>query len=216
VTVCIVFVGCLMGAEPGFFAGALGGISTLSADGVTSVTGAEPAASAYKPENGPALNVFAGWHFNGYFSLQGNYVRNTNDVAITGILGNAAFEQARGSSQDAFIGDAMLYFRNRHSWVRPYLSAGTGAVRIDSHATALRASTGSLPLPPQEFSATRLPLRVAVGIDLLLKNGWGFRYSFSETISGNPFSKQLAPAGQRGLANFQNLFGIVKYFSHRS
>lgn len=213
---CLVLTGCLAAADPGFFAGGLAGISTLSADARTSLSGPEPAASAYKPENGPALNLFAGWHANGYLSFQGNYVRNTNDVAITGILGAASFDQARRSSQDAFVGDALLYFRNRHSWVRPYLSAGAGPVRIDSRATGLISSTGSLPLPPPEFSATRIGFRVAVGIDLMSNSGWGFRYSFSETMSGNPFSQQLAPPGQRRLANFQNLFGVVKYFGHRS
>jgi len=206
----------LTAGESGFFAGGLGGIATLSADASTSLAGPVPAAGAYKPENGPALNVFAGWHANGYLSFQGNFIRNTNDVALTDILGTASFEQARRSSQDAFVGDALLYFRNRSSWVRPYLSAGAGPVRIDSHAAAQRSTNESLPLPPSEFSATLLAFRVAVGVDLLARNGWGFRYSFSETKSANPFGQHLAPSGQRRLANFQNLFGIVKYFGHRS
>jgi hypothetical protein len=36
------------------------------------------------------------------------------------------------------------------------------------------------------------------------------RYSFSESVSGNPISAQLSPPGQRNLANFQNLFGVVR------
>jgi hypothetical protein len=207
--------GYLAAADSEFFAGGLGGISTLSADAQTSVTGPSPAAAAYKPENGPAINLFAGWHVNGYVTFQANYVYNTNDVAITRIQGNSSYDQARNSRQDAAVGDVLLYFRNLRSWVRPYLSAGAGAVRIVSSATELRSSTGSLPLPAQEFSTTRFAFRVAVGVDLLLKSGWGFRYSFSETKSGNPFSGQLVPAGQRALANFQNLFGLVKYFGHR-
>src|SRR5450755_1816868 len=91
----------LTAGESGFFAGGLGGIATLSADASTSLAGPVPAAGAYKPENGPALNVFAGWHANGYLSFQGNFIRNTNDVALTDILGTASFEQARRSSQDA-------------------------------------------------------------------------------------------------------------------
>ncbi|MFN7994615.1 MAG: outer membrane beta-barrel protein [Bryobacteraceae bacterium] len=202
-------------AQDNVFAGVIGGIATLSADARTAI-GSLPAAGAYKPENGPALNVFGGWNFSEYVSLQGNYIRNTNDVALSEILGADSFEQARGSSQDAFIGDLLLFFRNRRSWVRPYLSAGGGPVRIESRATALRYSSGALPLPPDEFSTVRFGFRVAVGIDLLSKSGWGFRYSFSETKSGNPFSGQLSPPGQRRLANFQNLFGFVKYFGHRS
>ena len=55
-------------------------------------------------------------------------------------------------------------------------------------------------------------LRAAAGIDLILGKGWGIRYAFLETIQGNPISVRLDPPGKRGLANFQNLFGVVKYF----
>ena len=211
----MICAGTLAAADPDFFAGGLAGISTLSADSNTSLAGSQPAASAYKPENGPTLNLFAGWHANGYLSVQGSYFRNTNNVAFTGILDDASFEQDRHSSQDTYVGEVLLYFRNRSSWVRPYLSAGGGAVHVDSNAASLVSSTGSLPLPPLEFSATRFAFPVAVGIDVLSKNGWGFRYSFSETMSRNPFSEQLAPPGQRRLANYRNLFGVVKYFGHR-
>jgi hypothetical protein len=39
-----------------------------------------------------------------------------------------------------------------------------------------------------------------------------FRYSFSETIGGNPISPRLSPPGERNLANFENLFGVVARF----
>jgi hypothetical protein len=55
-------------------------------------------------------------------------------------------------------------------------------------------------------------VRVAVGADVISPSGWGFRYSFGETISRNPISRALNPPGGRRLANFQNLFGVVKYF----
>lgn len=214
--VALLSAGCLAAAEPGFFAGALGGIATLSADGRTVLSGSTPAAGSYKPENGPAVNIYAGWHVTGYLSLQANYVANANDVAITRIQGNESFEQRRRSRQDGFVGDALLYFRNRSSWVRPYLSAGIGPIRIHSTATGVASAAGSLPLPPREFSSVVAGFRVAVGVDLMAKSGWGFRYSFSETMSKNPFGQQLVPTGQRRLANFQNLFGFVKYFGHRS
>ena len=53
---------------------------------------------------------------------------------------------------------------------------------------------------------------MAVGIDVAVGRGWSARYSFSEGISGNPIGVQLSPPGQRGLANFQNLFGVVRAF----
>jgi hypothetical protein len=63
-------------------------------------------------------------------------------------------------------------------------------------------------LPPPEFKSSAAALRVAVGIDLALSSNWSFRYSFNETIRGNPISEQLSPPGRRNLANFQNLFGF--------
>ncbi|MBM3727707.1 MAG: hypothetical protein FJW40_20080 [Acidobacteria bacterium] len=128
---------------------------------------------------------------------------NANDVTLSGLTGNRLTDTLLRSRQDAAIADFLLYFRNRRSRIRPYLSVGTGFVRIEAD----RATGASLFKETQSW-----PLRVAVGIDLMAKNGWGVRYSFSETISGNPFSARLDPPGPRKLANFQNLVGVVKYF----
>jgi hypothetical protein len=46
-------------------------------------------------------------------------------------------------------------------------------------------------------------------MDVRLGRRWSVRYSFSESVSGNPIAEQLSPPGQRNLANFQNLFGVV-------
>lgn len=191
-----------------YFAGALGGISTLSADTATRLDTTN-AVSLYKPENGPALNIAGGIHLNDWFSLQANYVWNRNDLAVTEIQDAARFEQQRRSSQHAGIVDLLLFFRPRRSHIRPYLSVGTGFVLLRSFATG--PVLGSL-MGPSQVDTVKLPLRVAVGIDLLFWRGWGFRYSFSETMTGNPFSAGLNPPGSRGLANFQNLFGFIKYF----
>jgi hypothetical protein len=51
-----------------------------------------------------------------------------------------------------------------------------------------------------------------VGIDIRLWRRVDFRYSFSETIGGNPIGPSLTPPGQRGLMNFQNLFGLIGRF----
>ena len=67
-------------------------------------------------------------------------------------------------------------------------------------------------MPPQHFSANQLVLHVPVGLDVRLKNGLAFRYSFSETLSGNPVSKQLSPPGAHNLQNFQNLWGLIYQF----
>jgi hypothetical protein len=164
----------------------------------------------YKPENGPALNLAGGITLNDWFAIQANYVWNRNNLTINEIAGDANFQENRHTSQNAAIADFLLYFRSRRSRIRPYLSVGSGLVQLRSEAEGPILGTLG-PVPPQ-IDTVKLPLRVAVGIDLLVRDGWGFRYSFSETITGNPFSAELTPPGSRGLANFQNLFGLVKYF----
>jgi len=46
-------------------------------------------------------------------------------------------------------------------------------------------------------------------MDLTVKPGWAFRYSFSETLIGNLFSRSLVPSAQVNLLNFHHLFGVV-------
>lgn len=214
-----VLIACSCSCAPLFaqstaFVGALGGVSTLSADARSVASAGQLAVSLYKPENGPALNLLAGIHLSDYLSLQGNYIWNRNDLRLTSSVasqsGLAFYEQPRESAQHSVVADVLLYFRNRRSAVRPYLSIGMGAVHLRSAAGRLTSSHGSLAPPPATFTSTSPGLRVAVGIDLALGRDWSFRYSFSEAIRNNPLSSRLMPPGQRGLANFQNLFGIVK------
>ena len=106
----------------------------------------------------------------------------------------------------------LVFFRDRRSLVRPYLSAGTGVVHVQSSQRKLDFISGSPISPPRDFSASTPGIRIAVGIDVKLRYGFSFRYSFSETISSNPISDQLSPAGQRTLKNFHNLWGFVKNF----
>ena len=199
-------------SSPQVFAGALTGISTLSADARSEVTPGDAAVSLYTPENGPALNLLLGVRLHEYVAVQANYIWNRNDVTLTSVRatagGSSVHEQPRTSAQHAVVGDLLVYFRERHSRVRPYLSAGVGVVTLETRDGAeVRASNVT---PPA--AATRAVLRVAVGMDVAAGRGWSARYSFSEGISGNPISVQLSPPGRRGLANFQNLFGIVHAF----
>lgn len=196
------------------FAGAVAGLSTLSADARAIVRETSAEVSLYKPENGPALNLFAGIHVNDYFSVQGNYVWNGNKLTLSSVRSSdgAFLDERRQSSQHGFIADGLLYFRNLESWARPYLSAGIGLVRFESSEPTLLGARGGPPRPPAIFASTDPALRVAVGIDLGTADGWRFRYSFSETINRNPVSAQLSPPAQRNLANFQNLFGAIMSF----
>jgi hypothetical protein len=197
------------------YAGVLVGVSTLSADARASTQPSRAEVSLYTPENGPALNLFVGVHLGRYVTVQSNYVWNRNALTLfssfTSIEGGRFYEQPRTSRQHAVVGDALLYFRALGSGVRPYLSTGAGLVRVTSEPTG-NGVAGGLPLPDGEIASTRVALRVAVGIDLAMGDGWSLRYSFSETISGNPISARLTPPGERNLANFQNLFGVIRRF----
>jgi opacity protein-like surface antigen len=197
------------------YAGVLVGVSTLSADARASTQPSRAETSLYKPENGPALNLFVGVHLGRYFTVQSNYVWNRNDLtlfsSVTSAEGGRFYEQPRTSRQHAGVVDALLYFRALGSGIRPYLSTGAGLVRFTSESTR-NGVAGGLPSPDGEIASTRLVLRVAVGIDLAMGDRWSVRYSFSETISGNPISARLTPPGERNLANFQNLFGVIRRF----
>lgn len=203
-------------ASAQYYAGALGGITTISGDARSVIGSATSAFSLYKPENGPSASVFVGRHLTDYLSLQGDYTWNRNDLTLsatsTSSQGETLYQEMRNSSEQSVLGNLLLYFRNRRSWARPYLSAGTGVVRFQSREVSITTFTGTPPLPPPEITSNGAALRVAVGIDMTLHAGWAFRYTFSETIRGNPVSAVLSPPGQRNLATFQNLFGIVKTF----
>lgn len=193
-------------AQHRFYAGVLGGISTPSADAQF----ANSSASSYKPSNGGVVSAFGGVHLNDYLSLQGNYSWNQNALVLFAIRNpDDSYEQRRRSSQQGPSADALLYFRNRHSWVRPYLSAGAGVTRFKSDSVGPAIRRGNINPPPDSFSSVNPSLRVAVGIDIRIRHGWAFRYSFLEAIQTNPISPLLSPPGERKLANFQNLFGIV-------
>lgn len=206
-------------AQAGFaqwYAGGGAGISTLSGDARSILTPGVTAISQYKPENGPLIHVFAGRHIREYLSVQAGWSWNRNAIALlsTRVEGGneTTYEQARRSSQQSGAFDFLLYFRGRSSFARPFLSTGVGLMRFESRDPLLRVAKGRPAFPPDSFAATKPGLRVAAGIDLMFGKGWGLRYAFLETIQANPISAQLSPKGQRGMANFQNLFGLVKYF----
>jgi hypothetical protein len=197
------------------FAGVLVGVSTLSADGRAVTSLPEAMISLYKPENGGAVNALAGFHLTRFLTLQGNYVWNRNDLTLVSStvspLGSGVYEQQRRSAQHAGVGDLLVYFRPLGSAIRPYLGTGLCVFRFAS-PVASASMAASLEPPSGEIRSTKVALRSHVGIDFALSPRLAFRYSFSETISRNPISPHLAPPGQRPLANFQNLFGIVSRF----
>src|SRR5215831_4881123 len=70
-------------AQAQLFAGALGGIATLSGDARSLLSPGSTAFSSYDPKNGGTVEVFVGKHFSDYFSAQGNYIWNSNRLTLT-------------------------------------------------------------------------------------------------------------------------------------
>jgi hypothetical protein len=200
---------------PRVFAGALVGVSALSADASTETSSTAATVSLYEPDMGSALNLFGGRHLAQYLSLQINWMWNRNDLTLftsrTSSDGGGFYEQTRDSSQHAIVFDGLIYFRRLDSAVRPYLGTGLSVIRFSSDEGVTSRSQGLAP-PSGTIESTRIGLRSHVGIDFRLSRQLAFRYSFSETISGNPISPSLTPAGRRKLMNFQNLFGLVGHF----
>ncbi len=196
------------------FAGALGGVATLSADARSLPTSHGLNVSLYKPANGPTLNFIAGVHLNQYLSVQASYGWNRNDLTLSSSSSgsNSFYVEQRSSSQRAALFDLLVYFRKRDERLRPYLSVGTGVVHFASTRQNQIALNGTPTLPQTRFSSTQPALRVAVGIDVAVTHRLALRYSFGETVRHNDISAQLSPPGERILANFQNLVGFVVRF----
>jgi outer membrane protein W len=172
------------------FVAGLGGAAALSNGAAAS---AEPvSASNYDSKVGPALNLEVGYHFDDWFSFQAGYIWNQNRIVSTEVNGALYLQQQATRGQHALSSDPLLYFRPRTNAIRPYLSAGPAWVHL--------------------LAQDKLGLRVAVGVDLMIRSGWGFRYSFSEVLSANPLGAALRPPSAGKLMNFQNLFGVVKVF----
>jgi hypothetical protein len=215
IAVCILFSWCAATAQAQFYAGVLGGVSTLSGDARSLLSPGSTTFSSYDPKNGGAVEVLVGRHFSDYFTLQANYIWNGNTLTLTagafdGI--QQGYQETRSSSQQSTIADLLVYFRRRDSRLRPYLSVGTGLVHFVSSQEQIKQFLGMPDLPPQRFASNMVALHVPVGMDVNLGKGWVLRYTFSETLSQNPISDRLSPPGQHSLKNFQNLFGFIKRF----
>jgi hypothetical protein len=203
-------------ASAQFYTGGLGGLAILSADGRSVVTPQSASFSLYKPENGGSFSIFFGWHVHDYLSVQADYNWSSNDLTLsattTSAQGNTLYQEARNSSEQSVFGHVLVYFRDRRSWVRPYLSAGTGVARFHCRQVSINALTGTPALPPKEFVSLAAGLPVAVGIDVTIGHKWALRYSFRETMRSNPVSSVLSPPGQRNLKTYENLLGFVRSF----
>jgi hypothetical protein len=198
------------------FLGGMGGMATLSGDGAAVVTPSSASTSLLDPMNGGAADVFFGIHLSSYVSLQADYVWNRNDLVLVSMSNSSGsssfFKQPETVTQNAILGNLLVYFRKRSSRIRPYLSEGVGVVLFHSQRSSGGVSSGHLTLPPSSADHASPALRTSVGLDVRLRRLWYFRYSFGETITRNMLGNQVSPAEHRIPKNFQNLFGLYFQF----
>jgi hypothetical protein len=201
----------MVSAQARPYLGVLGGIATLSDDAGSQATAQGLNLSSYSSANGGAIDAFAGVHLHDYFSVQGNFIWNENDLQLNSASSGTvtSYQEKRSSSQGAGVFDFLIYFRRRQSQIRPYLGTGVGVMHLSTTETRLIESQRTPALPAATFSYTGPVFRSHVGIDLRLTGRLDFRYSFSEFIGHNELSKRLSPPGSSALKNFQNLFGFV-------
>src|SRR5215469_14940875 len=121
-------------AHAQLYAGVLGGVSSLSGYARSIISSDSIAFSSYDPKNGGDVSVLFGKHFSDYFSAQVSYTWNENELSLNaGSSGSGvqqAYEQTRSSSQQSVLGNVLVYFRQRKSRLRPYLSVGTGFTNL--------------------------------------------------------------------------------------
>ena len=107
----------MVSAQARPYLGVLGGIATLSGDAGSQATAQGLNLSSYAPANGGAINAFAGVHLHDYFSIQGNFIWNENDLHLNSASSGTgtSYQEKRSSSQEAGVFDFLIYFRRRTS-----------------------------------------------------------------------------------------------------
>jgi len=212
---CAILLFLARAAAAQFYAGTMAAVTSLSGDTRSIITPTSTEFSSYDPQNGLGVNFLGGKQLNDYVSIQGDYVWNRNALTLSAAAINGAsagkYQETMESSQQSAFASVLVYFRSRTSRLRPYLSVGTGVVHLSSSVTNVSLQQGSL-IAPRAFDSNFIALRVPVGIDVKMHDGWYFRYSFSENISRNPISDQLSPPATHTFKNFQNLFGVIHQF----
>jgi hypothetical protein len=148
-------------AQAQLYVGVLGGLSTLSGDARSVLRPGSSAFSSYDPENGGTVELLLGRHFSDHFTIRADYIWNRNELTLTSAAFDNGTQQGyqatRRSSQQSAIADLLVYFRERDSRLRPYLSVGAGLVHFASSQERLEQILGTPDLPPQRFSSNMTP-----------------------------------------------------------
>jgi hypothetical protein len=147
-------------AQSQMYAGALGGVATLSGDARSLLNPGSAAFSLYDPQSGGAIEILVGKHFLDYLTVQANYIWNRNRMHLSSVSATngtvQGYQETRRGSQQSVIADLLVYFRHRDSRLRPYLSVGTGLVHFASSQETVEQLLGGAVLPRQDFSTNMI------------------------------------------------------------
>ena len=173
--------------------------------------------------NGGNFRLRGSLDLTSHWTLEGDYSFGRNDQRITedigGVINQRDFKVNVGQVQMNFV----RFFTDNESRIRPFFSAGLGAVRFNptDEAKAAALSGDFLADPTQLTSSIDISVAVGGGLEARLNRWLGLRFDFKDHISAIPrFGLDATSSGPGGISfpisgivhNVEAAGGIVFYF----
>ncbi len=173
--------------------------------------------------NGGKYGVRGSLDLTSHWTLEGNYSFGRNDQRITeesgGILVNRDFGVTVGQVQLSFV----RFFTDNESRIRPFFSAGLGAVRFNPTDEAKLLALGGdfIDDPTLLTSSVEVSFTVGGGLETRLNRWLGLRFDLKDHMSAIPrFGLDEVSSGPGGIFfpvngivhNVEAAAGIVFYF----
>jgi len=173
--------------------------------------------------NGGKFRARGSLDLSKHWTLEGDYSFGRNDQRITqdigGVIEQRDFKVTVGQVQLNFV----RFFTDNESRIRPFFSAGLGAVRFNptDEAKAAALSGDFLADPTQLTSSIDISVAVGGGLEARLNRWLGLRFDFKDHMSPIPrYGLEESSSGPGGiffpvsgiLHNVEAAAGIVFYF----
>lgn len=173
--------------------------------------------------NGGKFRLRGSLDLSKHWTLEGDYSFGRNDQRITqdtgGVIEQRDFKVNVGQVQLNFV----RFFTDNESRIRPFFSAGLGAVRFNptDEAKSAALSGDFLADPTQLTSSIDISIAVGGGLEARLNRWLGLRFDFKDHMSPIPrYGLEESSSGPGGiffpvsgiLHNVEAAAGIVFYF----
>ncbi len=173
--------------------------------------------------NGGKFHLRGSLDLSKHWTLEGDYSFGRNDQRITqdtgGVIEQRDFKVNVGQVQLNFV----RFFTDNESRIRPFFSAGLGAVRFNptDEAKSAALSGDFLADPTQLTSSIDISIAVGGGLEARLNRWLGLRFDFKDHMSPIPrYGLEESSSGPGGiffpvsgiLHNVEAAAGIVFYF----